>query len=168
MASENKEMADCYVCIDVECAAIGMGHFDLSPCRIAMVDYHGTVLFDEITKVPNITDPLIEFTGLTKEDINDKGIALKEALDKLHTLLSVMQSKYKNGITIIGQSPINDIVWVKLQKKKHYSRFIDLATMFRSGKYFYSLRRELNFKKRFKSPVGNFFQKTFLLYSFKN
>ena len=52
-------MTECKVSIDVECAAVGRGHFDVRPCRIAMVDYNGKVLFDEISQVPGITDPLI-------------------------------------------------------------------------------------------------------------
>ena len=132
---------DCFVSIDVECAAIGHGHFDKQPCRIAMVDYDGKTLFDMITKVPNIKDSLIEFTGLTIEDIDEKGVPLKHALDKLHELLSKMQSEHENGVTIIGQAPHNDIIWVKLIKGTHYNKMIDLAPMFRTGKYYYSLRK---------------------------
>ncbi len=54
-------VSQCLVSIDVECAAIGRGHFDKGPCRIAMVDCDGKVLFDEICDVPGMTDAL---TGL--------------------------------------------------------------------------------------------------------
>ena len=131
---------DCFVSIDVECAAIGHGHFDKVPCRIAMVDYDGKTLFDIITKVPNIADPLIEFTGLTIQQINE-GVPLEKALTKLHKLLSKMQCDHKNGVTIVGQAPHNDIIWVKLKKGIHYNKMIDIAQMFKTGKYYYSLRK---------------------------
>ena len=81
-----------------------------------------------------------EFTGLTKEEINN-GKPLKEVLAKLHQKLMEFQQKYQDGVTIIGQAPQNDIVWCKLEKSKHYSKVIDLAEIFKTGKWYYSLRR---------------------------
>lgn len=52
-------MKECFLSIDVECATVGRGHNDRRPCRIAMVDYNGKKLFDEIAKVPGLADPLI-------------------------------------------------------------------------------------------------------------
>eukprot|EP01083_Nonionella_stella_P092336 258463_1 len=136
---DTKHSDDCFVSIDVECAAIGHGHFDKLPCRIAMVDHAGKTMFDMITQVPNMTDPLIEFTGLTAKQINN-GAPSQVALHELHAVLSALQRKHKNGVTIIGQAPQNDIVWTKLKKYTHYNAVIDLAELFRTGKYYYSLR----------------------------
>ena len=60
-----------FVSIDVECAATGHGHFDSAPCRIAMVDFFGNVLYDQVCSVPNLKDPLSEFTGLSKWQIRN-------------------------------------------------------------------------------------------------
>ena len=49
-----------FAAIDVECAAIGRGHFDLYPCRIALVDFYGKILFNDICKVPKIAHPLTD------------------------------------------------------------------------------------------------------------
>merc|ERR1712154_282093 len=93
-----------FVCIDVECAATGYGHFDSAPCRIAMVDFFGEVLFDRIAQVPNLVDPLTEFTGLTKWEIQHKGDSLQNVLSEFHALLSSLNKQYQHGVTIIGQS----------------------------------------------------------------
>jgi len=124
----------------VESACVGHGHFDKKPCRIAMVDYDGNTLFDVVVRVPNIKDALTEFTGLSKEQIN-RGWPLEFALQQLHSKLFDMQCRYKNGVTIVGQSPKNDIQWTHLVKHQHYNNVIDLAPLFRTDKIFYSLRK---------------------------
>ena len=133
------KLDDALVSIDVECAATGHGHFDREPCRIAMVDCHGNTMFDMVTKVPNMTDPLFEFTGLSVKEIND-GVELQVALDKLKKILSKLQRDYKNGVSIVGQAVQNDIAWTKLEKNKHYNQMIDLAPIFKTT-HFHSLRQ---------------------------
>eukprot|EP00483_Globobulimina_turgida_P001868 UN01870 len=135
-----------FVSIDVECAAIGYGHFDSAPCRIAMVDFYGNILFDEITNVPNLVDPLSEFTGLTAWQINRKGQLLRNVLCMFHKKLSYLNKLYKYGVTIIGQSIVMDIIWTSLQNGVHYNRIIDIAQLFKTcGTYnryqYYSLRQ---------------------------
>ncbi len=77
-----------FVCIDVECAAIGYGHFDSFPCRIGMVDFYGNILFDSgPIFVPNLIDPSTEFTGLTSYDITNNGKLLDNVLLELHNRL---------------------------------------------------------------------------------
>ncbi len=76
-----------FVCIDVECAAIGYGQFDSGP------------IF-----VPNLIDPLTEFTGLTSYDIINNGKLLDNVLLELHNRLYYLNKLYKHGVTIVGQS----------------------------------------------------------------
>lgn len=138
---------ECFVCIDVECAATGYGHFDSAPCRIAMVDFFGEVLFDRIAQVPNLVDPLSEFTGLTKWEIQNKGDSLQKVLSEFHSLLGSLNKQYEHGVTIIGQSVIMDIVWAALVPNIHYTRVIDIAHLFKTKNakwdsfMFYSLRQ---------------------------
>eukprot|EP01083_Nonionella_stella_P254019 873485_1 len=106
-----------FVCIDVECAAIGYGHFDSYPCRIGMVDFYGNILFDSgPIFVPNLVDPLTEFTGLSSYDIVNAGKFLENLLIELHNRLFYLNKLYKHGVTIIGQSISMDIVWTNLRR----------------------------------------------------
>merc|ERR1719361_660349 len=138
---------ECFVSIDVECAATGYGHFDSAPCRIALVDFFGDVLFDKIAQVPNLVDPLSEFTGLTKWEIQNKGDSLQNVLSEFHDLLISLNKEYRYGVTIIGQSVIMDIIWTALVPNIHYQRVIDIAHCFKTknAKWdsftFYSLRQ---------------------------
>ena len=123
---------ECFVCIDVECAATGYGHFDSSPCRIALVNFFGEIIFDEICDVPNIIDPLTEFTGLTLWDINKYGKNLQYVLNQLHQILLKLQKQYTFGVTIIGQSVVMDLIWTQLKQGIHYERTIDIAHLFKT------------------------------------
>lgn len=142
-----QQEGECFVCVDVECAATGYGHYDSAPCRIAMVDFFGEVLFDRIAQVPNLIDPLSEFTGLTKWEIQNKGDSLQNVLSEFHALLSSLNKQYQHGVTIIGQSVIMDIVWAALVPNLHYQRVIDIAHLFKTKNakwdsyMFYSLRQ---------------------------
>merc|ERR1712154_516462 len=145
--SEEPIDGEYFVSIDVECAATGYGHFDSAPCRIAMVDFYGNILFDRIANVPNLVDPLFEFTGLTKWDIQNKGESLSNVLAEFHDILSSMNKMYKFGVTIIGQSVVMDIIWTQLRCNVHYNRVVDIAHQFRTKQnkwskfQYYSLRQ---------------------------
>eukprot|EP00484_Ammonia_sp_Unknown_P003206 CAMPEP_0197073282 /NCGR_PEP_ID=MMETSP1384-20130603/210524_1 /TAXON_ID=29189 /ORGANISM="Ammonia sp." /LENGTH=624 /DNA_ID=CAMNT_0042512115 /DNA_START=457 /DNA_END=2331 /DNA_ORIENTATION=- len=137
-----------FVCIDVECAATGYGHFDQAPCRIAMTDFYGQVIFDRICKVPALMDPLKEFTGLTEREINyTRGAPLKEVLADFHSMLKRLNQRHEFGVTIIGQSLVMDLIWTQLKKGVHYTQTIDIAHEFKtkhkkwSKHTFYSLRQ---------------------------
>lgn len=135
-----------FVSIDVECAATGHGHFDSAPCRIAMVDFFGTVLFDQIANVPHLMDPLTEFTGLRADQIINAP-PLEKVLRQLHCLLAEFNHGYRFGVTIVGQSLIMDLIWTELNQGVHYNRAIDIAQLFKtkaerwSKPTYYSLRQ---------------------------
>ena len=133
------------VSIDVECAAVGHGHFDLVPVRIAMVDCAGKLLFERVTNpcvgTMRIVDPLIEFTGLTTKEIV-KGQHLQIALGELRIMLSELNRRYHSGVIIVGQSVAMDIIWCQLRKHEHYADVIDIGHMFKSSSCMYSLRME--------------------------
>jgi len=137
---------ECFVAIDVECAATGHGHFDSAPCRIAMVDFFGTVLFDQIAAVPLLQDPLTEFTGLSAEDIANAP-PLEQVLHHFHSELAALNRMHRFGVTIVGQSLIMDLIWTALKEGVHYSRTIDIAQLFAtkherwSKATYYSLRQ---------------------------
>jgi len=144
---EQEKNGECFLCIDVECAATGYGHFDSAPCRIALVDFYGNILLDRICRVPNIIDPLTEFTGLSIFDIQQNGWDLYCVLDELHSILIRYQKEYKHGVTIIGQNVVMDLIWTQLREGTHYHRTIDTAHLFKTqtakwSKYqYYSLRQ---------------------------
>jgi len=135
-----------FVSIDVESAATGHGHFDLAPCRIAMVDFFGNVLFDQIANVPDLMDPLTEFTGLRADQIVEAE-PLEKVLHRFHALLAELNLGYRFGVTIVGQSPILDLIWTALREGVHYQRVIDIAQLFKtknerwSKPTYYSLRQ---------------------------
>lgn len=135
-----------FVSIDVECAATGHGHFDSAPCRIAMVDFFGSVLFDEVCNVPDLMDPLSEFTGLNAWQIQEAP-PLNQVLHRFHAKLAELNSGYRFGVTIVGQSLIMDLIWTQLQCGVHYTRVIDIAQLFKtkserwSKPTYYSLRQ---------------------------
>jgi len=135
-----------FVSIDVESAATGHGHFDLAPCRIAMVDFFGNVLFDQIANVPDLMDPLTEFTGLRVDQILEAE-PLQKVLQRFHSMLAELNVGYRFGVTIVGQSPILDLIWTELREGVHYQRVIDIAQLFKtksqrwSKPTYYSLRQ---------------------------
>jgi len=135
-----------FVSIDVECAATGHGHFDSAPCRIAMVDFFGSVLFDEVCNVPDLMDPLSEFTGLNAWQIQEAP-PLNQVLHRFHAKLAELNNGYRFGVTIVGQSLIMDLIWTQLQYGVHYTRVIDIAQLFKtkserwSKPTYYSLRQ---------------------------
>jgi len=139
---------ECFVSIDVECAATGHGHFDLLPCRVAMVDFYGNTLFDRVCSPEAVVDPLQEFTGLTAWQIK-RAPSLTAVLSEFHQLLAWLNNQYRHGVTVIGQSVVMDLVWARLVPNKHYRRTIDIAQLFRTAncnfeykKYqYYSLRQ---------------------------
>lgn len=122
---------ECFVSIDVECAATGHGHFDLLPCRVAMVDFYGNVLFDRVCSPMSVVDPLQEFTGLTAWQIK-RAPPLSAVLAEFHELLSWLNLQYRHGVTVIGQSVVMDLVWARLIPNTHYRRTIDIAQLFRT------------------------------------
>jgi len=137
---------ECFVSIDVECAATGHGHFDSAPCRIAMVDFFGSVIFDQIANVPDLQDPLTEFTGLDAWQIYEAQ-PLEKVLVMFHQTLMDLNQAYRHGVTIVGQSLIMDLIWADLKEGVHYTRTIDIAKLFRTknerwAKHtYYSLRQ---------------------------
>jgi len=139
---------ECFVSIDVECAATGHGHFDLLPCRVAMVDFYGNVLFDRVCSPVAVVDPLQEFTGLTAWQIK-RAPPLAAVLSEFHELLSWLNLQYRHGVTVVGQSIVMDLVWARLIPNTHYRRTIDIAQLFRTPNsnfeykkwHYYSLRQ---------------------------
>jgi len=109
--------------LDVECAATGRGHDDLSPCRISLVNEKYEVLLDVVINTSNLYSPLTPLTGLTAQDLR-KGISLKQGLEQLHKLLT-------SKTTLVGQFIRQDCSWCSLVKGVHYEKLIDLSQCLR-------------------------------------
>jgi len=127
--------------VDVECVASGPGHNDRSICSVAVVDIDKRVLLYKIVKpsVP-VYNYLTVLTGFTEGSLED-GEPEESVLAQVHALLSP-------NVVIVGQSPRNDITWLKLQEGIHYNRIIDLAEVFKKtfpdGRvHMYSLEHEV-------------------------
>lgn len=112
------------VSVDVECVATGRGHMDRTPCWIAAVDVDGNVLVDLIVKVDKMYSPLTEITGLTREDILERGVSLDEAMKALRQVLG-------SDVLLIGQSIQSDIAWLNLTQGADYNEALDIAEKFR-------------------------------------
>jgi len=109
--------------LDVECAAIGRGHDDLSPCRISLVDEKCQVLLDVVINTDNLHSPLTPVTGLTANDLR-KGITLKQGLEQLYKLLT-------SKTTLVGQFIGQDCFWCSLVEGVHYEKLVDLSQCLR-------------------------------------
>jgi len=105
--------------LDVECAAIGRGHDDLSPCRISLVNDKCEVLLDVVINTDNLYSPLTPLTGLTANDLR-KGISLEKGLNQLYKLLT-------SKTILVGQFIRQDCSWCSLVKGVHYEKLVDLS-----------------------------------------
>jgi len=109
--------------LDVECAATGRGHDDLSPCRISLVNDKCEVLLDVVINTSNLLSPLTPITGLTAQDLR-KGISLEQGLEQLYKLLS-------SKTTLVGQFIEQDCRWCGLVSGVHYEKLVDLSMCLR-------------------------------------
>ena len=119
-----------FISIDVEAVATGKGHDDRAPCWVAVVNEQGDILLDSKIAVENIYSPMTVITGVTREMLLEEGKPMDQVIQSVHSLLDA-------NVTLVGQSPSNDIKWLSLEQGVHYGKVIDLATEFRSwnGKY---------------------------------
>ncbi|CAE7213249.1 REX4 [Symbiodinium sp. CCMP2456] len=130
-----------FVALDVECAATGRGHNDRAPCRVAVVDFHGGTLLDELVAVPGMVSPLTAITGLTTEQI-EGGRPYDDVVADVKALLGP-------HVTVVGQAPFVDIEWLGLRAGVDFRESIDIAEHFRTwnnkyGNYdYYSLAMEV-------------------------
>lgn len=131
----SKSEDDEYFSLDVECAATGRGHDDLSPCRISLVNVKQEVLLDVVINTKNLYSPLTPLTGLTIEEI-EQGISLELGLKRLHALLH-------DKVVLVGQLIDQDCSWCQLVQGIHYKRVIDLSELTKLWQH--SLHRYLYF-----------------------
>jgi RNA exonuclease 4 len=118
MASECR-----YIAIDVECVATGLGHNDRRPASVAVVAQDDEILLDcKILQETPPLDYLHPFSGL-KEDDFAEALAFDEVLETVRGLLGPRT-------IIVGQSVLNDINWLNLQKGRDFEDFVDLAEVF--------------------------------------
>jgi len=111
--------------IDVECVATGPQHHDRDIAQIGMVNSQCEVLYNAYVKpekpVVSYLEPL---TGLSAELIEQQGIPVEDAKQKLRELLP------KNAI-LVGQNIGKDVEWLGLERGVDFVDCVDLATLFR-------------------------------------
>eukprot|EP01083_Nonionella_stella_P272418 923740_1 len=140
-----------FISIDVQCAAIGRGHFDLHPCSVAALgisdlnqaprDKHFT--FKQVVYVPNIKSPLTAMTGLTFDAIEQKGVPLNHVIEAFQKQLFELKNTNHYEVIIVGQAPYFALARLRLQKNVHFDEIVDLAHWFRPDiGHVYSLKEQ--------------------------
>lgn len=70
--------------IDVECVATGPTHNDRAVAQVAVVDQHERVVLNIYVKPPTpVFAYLTALTGVTKEHVENEGISLAEAVERV-------------------------------------------------------------------------------------
>ncbi|CAF0817896.1 unnamed protein product [Adineta steineri] len=111
--------------IDVECVATSHTHDGRAPCSVAIVDEQCQIIYTSlINPTEKVVSDLYPFTGLRMKDLL-QAPTLDEVLKEIHPLFDATT-------TIVGQSPKNDIEWLKLEKDVHYAQIIDLSDWFKT------------------------------------
>jgi len=111
--------------IDVECVATGPQHNKRTVAQIALVDQNCQVKCNLYVKPEEkVFSYLTALTGLTEELIEEKGIPLKEAVDKVKSLLP------KEAV-LVGQNILKDVQWLKLTEGQDFAGMRDLAGLWR-------------------------------------
>lgn len=113
--------------IDVECAAISVGHNGRAVCSIGMVD----ALCQPLARVLVKEDPdkpvvsyLENLTGVKRKDVEENGIPFADAV-------AIIRSHLGPDAVLVGQNVLKDIHWLGLKEGVDYKFVIDLAILFR-------------------------------------
>lgn len=111
--------------IDVECVATGVQHHDRAVAQISLVDANCNPRLNLLVRpdVP-VASYLTPLTGLTKEQLDQHGTTLQNALATLRAHLP------KNAI-LVGQNIAKDVEWLGLQEGVDYGSMVDLAALLR-------------------------------------
>ncbi|CAF3379034.1 unnamed protein product [Rotaria socialis] len=121
MATNNNRVLS----IDVECVATSYTHEDRSPCSVAIVDDQCKIIFSSLIKPKEkVVSDLYPLTGLRIKDL-EQAPSLEEVLNQIYPF-------FDSTTIIVGQSPKNDLKWLKLEKGAHYSLVIDLSDWFKA------------------------------------
>lgn len=114
--------------VDVEAVASGKSHDDRAIAQIGLVDFAGTPIKNiYITPDCPVESYLTPLTGLTKELLEQKGIALSDALEELRNALP-------SNAVLVGQNIRKDVQWLELKEGTDFASMIDLAALFRVWK----------------------------------
>jgi RNA exonuclease 1 len=94
----------------VECVSTGKNRDDRAICSVGIVDENCEILFNKIVKpgVP-VTDYLTAITGFTEDSLIN-GEKEEAVLQEIHSILT-------ENVVLVGQSPENDIKWLKVGHK---------------------------------------------------
>jgi hypothetical protein len=106
----------------VEYAATGTRHQDRAPCRVTLVDFHGTVLVDAPIWVPSLLSPLTPVTGLTRMQIAH-GLPIERAREVLRSHCG------PRGI-LVGQGVEYDVNQIGLARDQDYLSCVDTGKVF--------------------------------------
>jgi hypothetical protein len=129
--------------IDVECAATSLDHNGRAVCSVGVVDEYGRPLLSLLVKpgpkqgegegegegeeggeVVPVLSYLTPLTGVTREDVEARGVSLQEGLARLRALLTP-------NTVLVGQNLLKDVQWLGLRQGQHFGSLIDLASLFR-------------------------------------
>jgi RNA exonuclease 1 len=92
----------------VECVSTGNNFGDKAICSVAIVDYDCKILLNKLIKPSvHVTDYLTRITGFTEESLMN-GEKEEVVLQEIYSLLN-------NNVVLVGQSPENDINWLKVK-----------------------------------------------------
>lgn len=114
-----------YFSLDVECVAVGPGHNDRSIAQIAIVnEYEEIVLNAYVRPDRPVTSYLTALTGITKEQLDQYGIALPQ-------VLAMVKSILPHNAVLVGQNIGTDTKWCNLQEGSDFHSLIDLVGVWR-------------------------------------
>ena len=94
--------------IALDCEMVGVGNNQSKLARVSLTDWSGNVKLDLHVKVENVTDYRTEFSGITKEDLED-GICEEECIKQV-------KEQIKNKI-IIGHDLKHDFKVLHMKPK---------------------------------------------------
>lgn len=120
--------------IDVECVASGPGHLDREVAQIAIMDANCKPVLNLYVKpsVP-VVSYLTLLTGITREKLEDHGIPLEDALQKVYDTLP------KDAI-VCGWNVKSDIAWLKLRMPDHCAASFNVQCLYMSWNHRYGSR----------------------------
>jgi RNA exonuclease 4 len=113
--------------IDVECVATGKEHNARAVAQIALVDQFERCLLNVFVRPPEgaeVHSYLTPLTGLTKELIDQHGVPLPEAIERLRAALP------KHAV-LVGQNIAKDVQWLNLREGEDFAGMLDLAGLWR-------------------------------------
>ena len=105
------------VCVDF--AATGIGHTDRAPSRVCLAR-DGAILYDSLIAVPELVDPMEEYTQIKESDLRAAKTSLEDAAVTVRAILSPTD-------VLVGASTARAVRALGLVHGVHFNRIVDLV-----------------------------------------